>query len=66
MPGFLKNISSTELVILAVILITLFGSRAFISLGKTAGESVKELKKIRKNIFEPVEEHKPKKKEVSN
>jgi TatA/E family protein of Tat protein translocase len=64
MPSFLKNISPTELIILAIILILLFGSKVLISLGKTAGESLKEIKKVKKTIVESVEDNDSNKKEV--
>ncbi len=55
MPNFIKNISSTELILLAVIFVLLFGAKTFISLGKTAGQSFKEIKKIKKSITEAVD-----------
>jgi sec-independent protein translocase protein TatA len=54
MLNFIKNISPTEIIILAVILILLFGGKAFISIARTAGESFKEIKKVKKNINEVV------------
>ncbi len=68
MLDFLKNISPTEITILAVILIVLFGSKVFISLGKTGGETLKEIKKIKKSFTEAVEddESTKNKEEVSN
>ena len=48
MLNFFKNLGPVELIILAVILIALFGSKLFVSLGKTAGQSVKEIKNIKK------------------
>jgi Sec-independent protein translocase protein TatA len=63
MLNFLKNISPTELIILAVIFVAFFGSRIFVSLGKTAGESMKEIKNIKKSFNDAMEdEDKPKKK----
>ncbi len=56
MLNFLKNISSTELIILAVIFIVLFGSRAFIALGRTGGQTLKEIKKLKKTVTDPVEQ----------
>ena len=56
MLNFLKNLSPTELIIIAVILIGLFGSKIFISLGRTAGESVKEIKNIKKSFTDVVED----------
>ena len=50
MFDFIKNISSTELIIIVLILIILFGGRAMIGLGKTSGETVRELKKIKKEF----------------
>ena len=45
---FIKNISPTELGIIVVILIILFGSKLIIGLARTSGETVKEIKKIKK------------------
>ena len=61
MPGFLKNISTTEIIILVSILILLFGAKAFISFGKTAGQSLKEIKKIKRNFTEAIEDDQPNK-----
>jgi len=67
MMNFLKNLGPTELIILAVILIALFGSKVFVHLGRTAGESLKEIKNIKKTISEAVEDEPGKsKKEVSD
>jgi len=54
MLNFVKNIGPTELIVLAAILILLFGGKAFTSLARTAGESFKEIKKIKKNITEAI------------
>jgi len=43
-----KTIGSTELLIIAVILLILFGGRKLPELGKGIGESVKEFKKSTK------------------
>jgi TatA/E family protein of Tat protein translocase len=64
MPDFLKNISPTEMIILAIIIILLFGSKVLISLGKTAGESIREIKKVKKSIVESVDDNDSNKKEV--
>lgn len=50
MFDFLKNISPTEVVIILVILIVLFGARFMIGLGRTSGETVKEIKKVKKEF----------------
>lgn len=47
MFDFIKNISSTELIIVVIILIVLFGAKVITGLGKTSGETVKEIKKIK-------------------
>lgn len=65
MLNFLKNISPTEVTILIVIFILLFGAKAFVSLGKTGGETLREIKKIKKNFTEAIEDDEPSKKEVS-
>ena len=54
MMNFIRNLSVTEIIILAVILIGLFGSKIFISLGKTAGQSLKEMKNIKKSFTDAV------------
>ena len=63
MFGFLKNVSPTEIIILSAILILLFGAKAFRSIAKTAGESFKEMKNIKKNFTEAVEDSYKKSKE---
>ncbi len=50
MFDFVKNISSTELIVIALILIVLFGAKAVSKLGRTSGETVKEIKKIRREF----------------
>ncbi len=52
MFDFIKNISPTELVIIALILIVFFGSKVVIGLGKTSGETLKEIRKIKKTFTE--------------
>lgn len=64
MLNFFKNLSPTELIILLVVLVLLFGSKAAISLAKTAGKSYKEIRNIKKNFQEAVEDKDSTKKEV--
>lgn len=64
----IKNLSPPELIIILLILIVLFGSKAMIKLGKTGGETLKEIKSIKKSFTDALEGEdstKKKKKEVS-
>jgi TatA/E family protein of Tat protein translocase len=54
MFSFLKNISTTEIVILVIILVLLFGAKTIVGLGKTSGETVRELKKVKKEFDEAI------------
>jgi Sec-independent protein translocase protein TatA len=56
MFSFIKNIGPTELIIIGVILTLFFGSKVVIWLAKTSGESLKEIKKVRKTFVEAVED----------
>ncbi len=55
MLDFLKNIGPTELIILVIILIVLFGAKAIVGLGKKSGETVKEVKKMKREFTEYIE-----------
>ncbi len=55
MFDFIKNISSTELILIAIILIVIFGPRLIKALGRTSGETVKEVKKIKKEFTKAIE-----------
>lgn len=50
MFGLIKNIGSTELVFVVVILIIIFGSKMVARFGKTSGEIFKEIKKVKKEF----------------
>ncbi len=56
MFDFIKNISSTELIIIVLILVIFFGGKAITGLAKTSGETVKEIKKIKKNFTDALED----------
>lgn len=58
MFGFLNNIGPTELIIIGVILVVFFGAGKIAQLGKTAGETTKELKKVKKEFTNAVEDAK--------
>ena len=52
MLDFIKNISPIEIGAIALILTVFFGSKVVTSLGRTGGETFKEIKKIKKSITE--------------
>jgi len=55
MFDFIKNISPTELVIIVLILVVLFGGKAIAGrLAKTSGETVKEIKNIKKEFTKAI------------
>lgn len=56
MFDFLKNIGPTELIIIGVILTVFFGSKKIVDLGKASGETVKEVKKIKKELTGAMDE----------
>lgn len=56
MLNFIKNISPTEWAVIALILIVFFGAKVVTKLGKVGGESLKEIKKIKKNFTEAIED----------
>ena len=51
---FVKNISPVELGIVVFILVFIFGSKRIAALGKTGGETVKELKNIKKEFTDAI------------
>jgi Sec-independent protein translocase protein TatA len=57
MLDVIKNISPKELIVLAIIgliLIVFFGNKAVSGLSRTGGETLKEIKKIKKNFTEAI------------
>ena len=56
MFDFIKNIGPTELIIIVLILIVFFGGRAITRLARTSGETVKELKKAKKEFTAALDE----------
>lgn len=63
MLDFVRNISPTELIVIGVILTFLFGSKILIALGKSSGETLREMRRIKDNFTEAVEDDKPHKTE---
>ena len=55
MFDFIKNISSTELIIILIILVVIFGAKIITGLGKTSGETVREIKKIKSEFTKAIE-----------
>lgn len=50
MLDFIKNIGPTEIIVIAVILLLIFGAKAITGLARTGGQTVKEIKKIKKEF----------------
>ena len=65
--NFIQNISPTEIAIIVLIFVVIFGRKFMMGLGKASGETLKEIKNISKNITNAVEgnETENEKKEVS-
>lgn len=56
MLDFIRNISATEWILIALIFVVLFGSKAVKNLGRAGGETFKEIKNIKKSFTEALEE----------
>ncbi len=56
MLDFTKNISPTELIIIALILLLLFGRKVLVGLARSAGETLREMKKIKTGFTEAIED----------
>ena len=56
MQAFLNNLSPVEIAVILIVLFIIFGRKAFISFGRTSGSTYKELKNIKKNLSEALEE----------
>ena len=50
MLNFLKNIGPTELILIAVVVFLVFGSKALVNVSRKLGASVKEIKKVKQDI----------------
>ena len=55
MLEFIKNISPTELIIVLLIFVILFGSKVITNLARTSGQSVKELKKLKEEFTDSID-----------
>lgn len=56
MFNFIQNIGPTEIIILVLILMVFFGARLITGLARTSGETVKEIKKIKKEFTSAIED----------
>ena len=50
MFDFIKNIGPTELIVVLLILIVFFGGKAITRLARTGGETINEVKKVKKEF----------------
>lgn len=48
----IKNIGSTELLIILLVLVIVFGANTISDMARKGGETLKEVKKIKKDIIE--------------
>jgi TatA/E family protein of Tat protein translocase len=56
MLDFVKNISPTEIGVIVLILVLLFGSKLITNLARSAGQTMKEIRKIGKSFTEALED----------
>ncbi|MBI4033089.1 MAG: twin-arginine translocase TatA/TatE family subunit [Candidatus Blackburnbacteria bacterium] len=57
--GFLGNIGTPELIIIALVLLFFFGGKKLTELARGAGETGRELKKVKKEFQETLNETPP-------
>ena len=55
MFDFIKNIGPAELIVVAIILIVFFGGKAIAGLAKTSGQTVKEIKNVKREFTKAIE-----------
>lgn len=56
MLDFLKNIGPTEIIVIVVILVLIFGAKAITGIARTSGQTVKEIKKVKKEFTDAANE----------
>lgn len=56
MFNFIKNIGPTEIAVIVIILIVFFGGKVIIGLARTSGETVREIKNIKKTFTRAIED----------
>lgn len=52
MFDLIKNVGSTEIIIILLVLVILFGANTISDMAKKGGETLKEVKKIKKDIID--------------
>lgn len=57
MFNFIKNIGTTEIILVVLILVIIFGPKLIARLGKTSGETFREVKKIKKEFTSAIEDN---------
>jgi sec-independent protein translocase protein TatA len=66
MLNFFRNIGTTEIIIIGVIIVIFFGAKKIAGLGRAGGEAVKEVKKIKDEFKKPIEEIEKEEQEKEN
>jgi len=66
MFNFIKNIGSTEIIIILLILIVIFGASLVKRLGKASGETLREIKGVKKEFTKAIEDDDDKERNKNN
>ncbi len=56
MLNFLKNLSPIEMLVIGGILLLIFGRKVFVKMGKSLGETFKEMKNVKKSVTSAFED----------
>lgn len=56
MFNFIKNISPVEIGVIALILFIIFGKGIIIGIAKTGGETLKQIKGIKKSVTDAIQD----------
>lgn len=54
--NFINNLSTTEWIVILVILFIFFGGGILTKLGRTGGETFKEMKKVKNNFMDAIKD----------